>query len=1063
MSLYENKRLIDIDPQTAALIAAEELRQREKIILIPSESLTPKPVLEALGSVFTSVYAEGYPRKAMMTSTPDQLAELDVQMASYRRYADRRFYKGTEFADVVEALAARRAADCFATDEVPADHIFANVQPLSGAAANLAIYHAFVSPGETVMGMALTEGGHLTHGSEFNVTGKQYNIVSYAVDPNTGKLDYETMRELATKHRPKMIIGGFTSYPWQPDWKIFRDIADSVGAILLADVAHTAGLIVGGQYPNPIGIADVVSFTTHKTLCGPRGAVILSTDAKIAAAVDSAIFPGQQGGPHVNKFAALAAALKLAQEDKYKDLQRRIVENAASLASALEAEGLKLAYGGTNTHLLLVDLREIASETGFVMMGEIASRILDLAGIVCNKNTLPGDTSAADAHGIRLGTPWITQRGMGQPEMKLLAGIIARLLRGIRAFSYQGLSSPLSRGKISLSVLEQARRDVRALISRIDPAVYPSPAWQPTDNSPWAIFRMYGGRIRALLGEATPSDLSTLTPGDSLRTFLFDEQGSLISEVSVGMLGKEDFLILAPAEVGTTVKQWLSGLADGYIVFDEHDLFRKVQGPAVVEALAEADVPSTGRDWLAAPVLSPGNGLSINDVHARSPQQFDLEKPYFVAQSKLSFPIVADERVPWAWKEPEQELRRTALFESHSSLGARLVSFAGWEMPVWYSSALEEHRAVREAAGLFDLGHMGVFHISGQHATEFLNSMCSNYVSWLQDGQSQYAYLLDADGGVIDDIFIYRRAWDRYLVVVNAANEAKDWEWLNGVNDGVYAIDREIGSRRPKRVQIQDLKATRDVADIALQGPASPTILSLLVSPKHQRTLAALQRTGFCELDVEEHQLIIARTGYTGEEQGYEIYVGGASVRWLWDRLLEVGKPHGLLPCGLASRDSTRTEAGLPLYGHELAGPYDMNPFEAGFGSYVKLHKPFFVGRADCVRDYVDRTRVLVRFQVSRGARRVQAGGAVLDRAGTVIGRVTSCVSLGDVQIGLALVNEPFIAPNTALTLINPSRGGQGTLISGELQLGDRLTPPIAGTVLPRFMARGIPRQASEE
>jgi len=265
--------LLETDPQTAALIAAEERRQREKIILIPSESLTAEPVREALGSVFSSVYAEGYPRKAMMRISGDRLADLDEQLASYRRYADRRFYKGAEFADLVESLAARRASEAFATDAFPADRIRANVQPLSGAAANLALYDAFVSPGETVMGMALTEGGHLTHGSEFNITGKRYRIVSYSVDPKTGKLDYDCIRQLAEEHRPKLIIGGFTSYPWQPDWEAFREIADAVDAVLLADVAHTAGLIVGGVYPNPIGIADVVSFTTHKTLCGPRGAV----------------------------------------------------------------------------------------------------------------------------------------------------------------------------------------------------------------------------------------------------------------------------------------------------------------------------------------------------------------------------------------------------------------------------------------------------------------------------------------------------------------------------------------------------------------------------------------------------------------------------------------------------------------------------------------------------------------------------------------------------------------------------------------------------------------------
>ncbi|MCK5246586.1 DegT/DnrJ/EryC1/StrS family aminotransferase, partial [Candidatus Bipolaricaulota bacterium] len=483
---------------------------------------------------------------------------------------------------------------------------------------------------------------------------------------------------------PKMIIGGFTSYPWQPDWQKFRDIADSVGAILLADVAHTAGLIVGGQYPNPIGIADVVNFTTHKTLCGPRGAVILSTDPKIAEAVDSAIFPGQQGGPHVNKFAALAVTLKLAQKPEYKELQRQIIENAGFLASALEAEGLTLAYGGTNTHLLLVDLREVVSETGFVMMGEIASRILDLAGIVCNKNTLPGDTSATDAHGIRLGTPWVTQRGMGRTEMEALAGIIARVLRAIRTFEYQGLTGALSRGKLPLSVLEQAKRDVRALVSRIDPTVHTSQPSQMPEEPPWAIFRMHSGRVRALLNEAAPSDLLSLQPGDSQSTFFFDEAGKLISEVVIGMLREDDFLILAPIESRDIVKQWLSGLADGYIVFDNDDVFRKVQGPAVVEVLTAADVPSIGLEWLALPALGPSNGLSIDDVYARSPERFDLEKPYFVAQSKLSFPVATAECAVWMWEDSEEDLRRTSLYEAHTQLGARLVPFAGWEMPVWY-------------------------------------------------------------------------------------------------------------------------------------------------------------------------------------------------------------------------------------------------------------------------------------------------------------------------------------------------------------------------------------------
>ncbi len=1048
-------RLIDIDPQTAALIAAEERRQREKIILIPSESLTPAPIREALGSVFSSIYAEGYPRKAMMRTPSGSLGEIDEQLASYRRYADRRFYKGTEFADLIESLAGRRAAEAFATDEVPAERIRANVQPLSGAAANLSVYDAFVRPGETVMGMALTEGGHLTHGSEFNVTGKRYDIVSYSVDRKTGRLDYDQIRRLAEEHRPRLIIGGFTSYPWQPDWKAFREIADAVGAILLADVAHTAGLIIGGVYPNPIGIADVVTFTTHKTLCGPRGAAILSTDPEIADQIDAAVFPGLQGGPHVNKFAALAVAFKAARSPEFRDLQRRIVENASHLASALREDGLTLAYGGTDTHLLLVDLREIDNDTGFVMMGEIAARILDLVGIVCNKNTLPGDTSAADAHGIRLGTPWVTQRGMGKEEMEILAGIIASVLQSIRPFEYIGLAGELSRGKTSLSVLESAKRNVRALIGRVDPKVA-SHEERNRDGSRWTILRMHSGRVRALLNEATPADLLALEPGEPCPTFLFDENGGLLSEVVVGQIGEEDYLVLAPRENGTSVSTWLTGLADGYVVFDPDDVFRKVQGPAVVEEIPEEAIPEESRGWLTLNVGADGNGATIASVHARFPERFALHKPYFVGQHRLDPPPPDPAATTFSWEAPTSEaLQRTPLHDAHVEHGARLVPFAGWEMPVWYTSALEEHRAVRKAAGLFDLGHMGVFQISGPFATEFLNVVTSNYAAWLEDGQSHYAYLLDPEGRMLDDVMVYRRAADRYLMVVNAVNEAKDWEWLTGVNDGRYRIDDENPARRPSpEVTIQDLKRDRGVIDIALQGPLGREVLERILGPEEKRAVGALERTDFCELTVEGHQLIVARTGYTGEPVGYEIYVGGPSSRWLWDRLLDAGRPLGLLPCGLAARDSTRTEAGFPLYGHEFAGPHHIDPFEADYGSYVKLHKPFFVGRKRSVAAYRNRSRSIVRFEAEPGARRVQEGGTVLDRNGSVIGRVTSCVSLGETQIGLALLERAAPEPGTAIGLLNPPSGETAGKAMTELRIGDRVPPLVRATVLPRLLAQ---------
>jgi len=1054
--------LLQSDPQTAALISAEQRRQREKIILIPSESLTPPEVREALGSVFTSVYAEGYPRPAMRKTSPDKLADLDMQLAAHRRYADWRFYKGTEMADLVESLAGRRAAECFATPQWPSERIYANVQPLSGAAANLAVYEAFVEPGDTVMGMDLTEGGHLTHGSQFNITGKRYNIVSYAANRKTGKLDYEKMMELALKNRPKMIIGGFTSFPWQPDWHAYREIADAVGAILLADVAHTAGMIVGGVYPNPIGIADVVSFTTHKTLCGPRGAVILSTDPQIAARIDTAIFPGEQGGPHVNKFAAIAVALKLAQRDEFVDLQRRIVENAKYLADALVNEGLTLAYGGTNTHLLLVDLRRIETDTGFTMMGEIASRVLDLVGIVCNKNTIPGDHSAADAHGIRLGTPWATQRGMGKVEMEILASIIAKVLRSIRPFSYRGLTGDLSRGKLPLDILREAKEEVRALISRVDPDVA---APMPQEESgPWTIIRVRGGRSRALLHEATTSDILSLSQGEKCETLLFDKDGVLISEVVIGRIGDEDYLVLAPREGGAAVQRWLSGLADGYTLFDNDDLFRKVEGPALIEKIVEEDVPEQWRNWLSARVQETGSGSSITTLYAQQPKLFSPLKPYFVAQKLLDLPSNGLNKVAFTWQDEEGEMKRTPLYDAHKALGARLVPFAGWEMPVWYTSAMEEHRAIRNSAGLFDLGHMGVFHVSGEHATEFLNNVTANYAAWLEDGESQYAYLFDPEGNVIDDIFVYRRSVDRYLIVVNASNEDKDWEWLTGVNDGRYLIDADMPTRDiGLRVTLRDLKRERDVMDIALQGPRSEEILGKLLGERERNSVAVLKRTEFCEIIVDDRQMIVARTGYTGEEVGYEIYLAAPDAVWLWDKLLEVGRPLGLLPCGLASRDSTRTEAGFPLYGHELAGGHNVNPFEAGFGAYVKLHKPFFIGRERCVTMYTKQSREIVRFEVTQfGSRPVRGGAAVIDKNGSYLGRVTSCVSLGETQVGLALLDKRGLHAGTSIALLNPPRVDTGKPVS-DLQVGDRIAVAVDATVVTRFPEKALLPQPGGE
>ena len=1042
-----------VDPQVQELIEAEERRQEEKIILIPSESFTPPVVREALASAFTSIYAEGYPRPAMRRCSTDELAELDRQLSSHRRYADWRFYKGTEMADVVESLAGRRAAECFATSEFPAERIFANVQPLSGSAANLAIYDAFVEPGETVMGLDLTEGGHLTHGSEFNITGKRYRIVSYATDRASGKLDYERIRQLAVEHQPRLLIGGFTSYPWKPDWGKLREIADEAGAILLADIAHTAGMAIAGVYPNPIGLAHVVMFTTHKTLCGPRGAVILSTEPEISDKIDSAIFPGEQGGPHVNKFAAIAVAFKLAQSEEFTALQGSIVANASYLAEALQREGLKLAYGGTDTHLLVVDLRALESETGFVMMGEIASRVLDLVGIVCNKNTIPGDHSAADAHGIRLGTPWASQRGMGKAEMEEIAAIIARVLRAVRPFSYVGLTGDLSRGKLPLSVLGEARERVRSLLRGVGDGSDSSGKDASGDvRSSSGILRVSGGRATALLDEASTAGVLKMKDDEELASYFFDEAGELVSEALVCKVAEEDYLLSAPREKVSRLKEWLSGLADGYILFDEDDIFCKVQGPALVEEIA-AEAASEGiRSRLLSGPEKVGEGSDIVKLQRDRPERFRLDKPYFVGSARLDTRVLGEELPPFEWVEEEGALKKTALHGEHAQLGARFAPFAGWEMPVWYGSALEEHRAVRARAGLFDLGHMGLFEISGRYATNFLNLVTSNYAAWLNDGESQYAYLLDHAGSVIDDIFVYRRAIDRYLLVVNASNEEKNWEWLNGVNEGRYLVDRQVPSRRlGPRVTIRDLKKEDGMMDLALQGPASFVALTSLLERKERLAVSSLARTGFCEAKVHGQVMLIARTGYTGENVGYEIYTDKEGGSWLWKSLLEEANSCGVVPCGLASRDSTRTEAGLPLYGQELAGPHNVDPYEAGFGSYIKLHKPFFIGRDACIQAMRKQNREIVRFAVDAAGRPVHSGAAVIDRSGQYLGRVTSCVSLGDFQVGLALFDKVGVSAGTSITVLMPPRRQEAVKQSSDLSFGDRVATPLAAKVVSRF------------
>jgi len=971
-----NKNLPEIDTDTGAIIHLEEKRQENKIILIPSESICPKPVREALGSCFSNIYAEGYPALRMSQEEEKQLLDFDRQLAYYRRYANQRFYKGCEYADFIESLARKRIARSFATDKIKAEDIFVNVQPLSGAAANNSVYEAFCEPGDTVMGMALSVGGHLTHGSSVNRSGKRYRIVSYGVDPQREKLDYQEIEKLALKYKPKMLIAGYTSYPWAPDWKRFREIADRCGAILFADISHPAGLVITGFYPTPVGYADVITFTTHKTICGPRAAVILTTDREKAKKIESSVFPGEQGGPHVNKFAAMAVAFKIARTKEFYNLQKRIVENCKVLAAALQNEGLRLAYGGTNTHLLVIDLRNI-KENGYSLKGEPASRILDLVGIVTNKNTIPGDTAAAQASGIRLGTPWVTQRGFGASEIKKLAKIIATVLKNIRPFFYIGLKGKLPRGKIGFEILEKAKEDVMAIIGKKE-------IFSKKNNS----LTISGERAETFLQQVVTSDISSLRVGESLPGLIFNEKGILLDAITLKK-EKESFLLLCSDSQKTElIKSWLKGLSDGYIIFDE-DILAKINGPVIIKIRGQVST----FDKIKLNVARK----DIKTIYQKYPHLFCLSKPYFIGQKRLRnftphphlLPLShLPDGSPSSRGRTEERGKKTPLYSEHLKRKAKMTNFAGWEMPIFYRTILEEHQAVRKSAGLFDIGHMGIIAIKGKGATDFLNIITTNYIWWLKNGESFYSFILGHDGEVMDDVMVYKRSQNNYFLVCNCLNEEKIWRWLNAVNSN-------------KKVILKNLRGEKTI--LALQGPNSLSILKKVIAQKDVKKLEKLEKKGFIDSSIAGKKVTIAYTGYTGEKIGFELYLSPDNSGFIWSLLLAEGKGYGILPVGLGARDSLRIEAMLPLYGHELAGKFNISPIEAGLGFYVKFHKPYFVGRESLLKKKINRK--IVSFEMSEKA--IPREGYPVICKGKKIGEVTSGTfsPATDKYIGLAYVD----------------------------------------------------------
>ena len=401
ISIVEQK-----DPEIARVLSLELRRQQNNLELIASENIVSPEVMATMGSVLTNKYAEGYP--------------------------GHRYYGGCEYVDIAELICIERAKEIFGSN-------FANVQAHSGSQANFCVYLALCKPGDTVLGMGLSTGGHLTHGSRANFSGKLFNTVTYGVNPETGYIDYEEVRKLAQEHKPKMIIAGASAYPRIIDFKKFSEIAKEVGAYLMVDMAHIAGLVAAGEHPNPVPYADVVTTTTHKTMRGPRGGIILTNSEEIAKKIDRAMFPGTQGGPLMHIIAAKAVALGEALRPEFKTYQAQIVKNAKTLADTLLSGGIDLVSGGTDNHLMLLDLRKLD------ISGQELEDRLDRVHITVNKNSIPGDTRpVSETSGIRIGTPAVTTRGFGEQEMKTVGDLI---LKAIFKFD-------ISRGEILSTVDE---------------------------------------------------------------------------------------------------------------------------------------------------------------------------------------------------------------------------------------------------------------------------------------------------------------------------------------------------------------------------------------------------------------------------------------------------------------------------------------------------------------------------------------------------------------------------------------------------------------------------------
>ena len=622
--------------------------------------------------------------------------------------------------------------------------------------------------------------------------------------------------------------------------------------------------------------------------------------------------------------------------------------------------------------------------------------------------------------------------------MVQVADIMADVLQAITPYSLETLPGKAVRAKIDFKILEDARMRSHNLAEKAGSDIkttchgYPHYSYlddEPAAKGAWIALDLRGNQVRSFVNYAFSSKVEVLTEGQSQKTRLFTANGAI--DGFINCIDAYQYRFSVPAGQSNLAAVWLRDLSDGFIVFGE-DYARRMPGPvAVVSSSTEQPVS--------------GNGDAI-----------DTNKPYFIgitAAEGDSLPAFS-----WVEKEPAR-LRRTPLNALHNQLGAKMAPLAGWEMPVWYSSVLEEHRTTRQAAGLFDLAHLGVWQVEGADAGIFLDSVCGNDILALAAGQSCYTHLLDPDANLIDDVMVYRITGDKYWLVVNAFNADKDWAWLNAVRLGKVLVDK----KRPWAQSFGRAAVLRDLSDaqagadmrlvIALQGPRSLEILLALgCDPATSRRISKLKRTELCHAVVGGFDLIASRTGYSGENTGFELFIHPNKAIELWKALLQAGLPFGLKPCGMAARDSLRIEAGLPLYGMEIGGNQNLGAAEAGFGSYVKVYKPWFVGRDAFIAREKSRKGAVVRFRFSeKSDQPAHQGDIVLNQTGRIIGTVTSCSTGSDgFLIGQAFVELKSCEEGTTILILAGAPKNSETA-PVDLAIGDRVLLPALAVILSRF------------